>query len=148
MILIEEELSLIEAAKEYIYAFLSEFGEFLPFALVMQGGDIIPLEHEENDQSLTLTHLIYMYENYFNKERKDDREYQLGILCVDIFIRSKKEKSKRKGIEYRLFGINYTKRVVQYYEILKDKTVLFNEMVGWDSEEDLYGNAPNRELSQ
>ena len=47
-----------------------------------------------------------------------------------------------------MFGINYTKRVVQYYDILKDKTVLFNEMVGWDSEEDLYGNAPNRELSQ
>lgn len=30
MILIEEELSLIEAAKEYLYTFLSEFGEFLP----------------------------------------------------------------------------------------------------------------------
>ena len=116
MILIEEELSLIEAAKEYIYAFLSEFGEFLPFALVMQGGDIIPLEHEENDQSLTLTHLIYMYENYFNKERKDDREYQLGLLCVDIFIRSKKEKANEKGLNIVCLALTIQKEL---YSIMR-----------------------------
>lgn len=45
MVLTEDELSLIEAAKEYIHAFLSEFGEFLPFAMIMQGNEIIPLEH-------------------------------------------------------------------------------------------------------
>lgn len=33
MVLTEDELSLIEFAKEYIYTFLSEFGEFLPFAV-------------------------------------------------------------------------------------------------------------------
>lgn len=134
MILTKEELSLIETAKEYLYAFLSEFGEFLPFAMVMQGGEIIPLEHEENDQSSTPTYLINMYEKYFNKERKDNKEYQLGLLCIDIFIRSKKEKSKQNGVEYRLFGINNTKRVVQYYKILKDKTVLFNKMVSRDKQ--------------
>lgn len=134
MILTKEELSLIETAKEYLYAFLSEFGEFLPFAMVMQGGEFIPLEHEENDQSSTPTYLINMYEKYFNKERKDNKEYQLGLLCIDIFIRSKKEKSKQNGVEYRLFGINNTKRVVQYYKILKDKTVLFNKMVSRDKQ--------------
>lgn len=134
MILTKEELSLIETAKEYLYAFLSEFGEFLPFAMVMQGGEIIPLEHEQNDQSSTPTYLINMYEKYFNKERKDNKEYQLGLLCIDIFIRSKKEKSKQNGVEYRLFGINNTKRVVQYYKILKDKTVLFNKMVSRDKQ--------------
>lgn len=134
MILTKEELSLIETAKEYLYPFLSEFGEFLPFAMVMQGGEIIPLEHEENDQSSTPTYLINMYEKYFNKERKDNKEYQLGLLCIDIFIRSKKEKSKQNGVEYRLFGINNTKRVVQYYKILKDKTVLFNKIVSRDKQ--------------
>lgn len=135
MVLTEEELSLIDIAKEYIYAFLSEFGEFLPFAMIMQGGEIIPLEHEENDQSSTPTYLINLYENFFNKERQDNNEYQLGILCIDIFTHSQKQNGKQNGIEYLLFGTNYTKRVIQHYKILKDKTVLFEDMVGWDSEE-------------
>lgn len=88
MVLTEDELSLIEFAKEYIYTFLSEFGEFLPFAMVMQGGEIIPLEHEENDQSSSPTYLINLYEDYFNKERKNNNEYQLGLLCIDIYTRS------------------------------------------------------------
>ncbi len=137
MVLTEEELSLINAAKEYIYAFLSEFGEFLPFAMIMQGSKIIPLEHEENDLSSTPTYLIRMYENYFNKERKDNNEYQLGLLCIDIFTHSKRKNCKRNGVEYLLFGTDYTKRVIQYYKILKDKTVLFEKMVGWNSEEKL-----------
>lgn len=138
MVLTEDELSLIEFAKEYIHAFLSEFGEFLPFAMVMQGGEIISLAHEENDRSSTPTYLINLYEDYFNKERKNNNEYQLGLLCIDIFTHPQEQDCKRNGVEYLLFGTNYTKRVVQHYKILKDKTVLFEDMVGWDSEEILF----------
>lgn len=134
MVLTEDELSLIEFAKEYIYTFLYEFGEFLPFAMVMQGGEIVPLEHEENDQSSSPTYLINLYEDYFNKERKNNNEYQLGLLCIEIYTRSTMQNYKRSGIEYILFGVNYTKRVIQHYKILKDKSVLFDNMVGWDSE--------------
>lgn len=135
MVLTEDELSLIEAAKEYIHAFLSEFGEFLPFAMIMQGNEIIPLEHEENDQSSTPEYLINLYESYFNKERKGSNEYLLGLLCIDIYTHSQKQNNRRNGIELRLYGTNCIKRVVQYYRILKDKTILFDEMVGWDIEE-------------
>ena len=84
MVLTEDELSLIEFAKEYICTFLSEFGEFLPFAVIMENGKVIPLEHEENDQSSSPTYLINVYENYFNQERNNNNEYQLGLLCIDI----------------------------------------------------------------
>jgi len=135
MVLTEDELSLIEAAKEYIHAFLSEFGEFLPFAMIMQGNEIIPLEHEENDQSSTPEYLINLYESYFNKERKGNNEYLLGLLCIDIYTHSQKQNDRRNGIELRLYGTICIKRVIQYYRILKDKTILFDEMVGWDIEE-------------
>ena len=135
MILIEEELSLIEAAKEYLYTFLSEFGEFLPFAMIMHGDEIFPIEYKGNSRSFTPTYLLNIYENYFYKERRDDNEYKLGLLCIDIFTHAKSRNSKRNGVEYRLFGINYTKRAIQYYNILNDKTVLFEEMVGCDSGE-------------
>lgn len=144
MFLIEEKLSLIEVAREYIHAFLSEFGEFLPFALIMQGNEIIPLEHEGNDQSSTPEYLIDLYESYFNKEREDNKEYQLGLLCIDIFTHSNKQNDKRNGIEYRLFGTNYTKKVIQYYDILKDKTISFHEMIGWDFEEMEISNETDR----
>ena len=58
MILIEEELSLIEAAKEYLYTFLSEFGEFLPFAMIMHGDEIFPIEYKGNSRSFTPTYLL------------------------------------------------------------------------------------------
>ena len=132
MVLTEDELSLIEFAKEYIYTFLSEFGEFLPFAVIMENGEVIPLEHEENDQSSSPTYLINAYENYFNQERNNNR-----LLRIDIYTRSTMQNCKRSGIEYILFGINYTKRVIQHYKILKDKSVLFDDMVGWDSGDSL-----------
>lgn len=137
MVLTEDELSLIEFAKEYIYTFLSEFGEFLPFAVIMENGEVIPLEHEENDQSSSPTYLINAYENYFNQERNNNNEYKLGLLCIDIYTRSTMQNCKRSGFEYILFGINYTKRVIQHYKILKDKSVLFDDMVGWDSGDSL-----------
>ena len=133
MVLTEDELSLIEFAKEYIYTFLSEFGDFLPFAVIMENGEVIPLEHEANDKSSSPTYLINMYENYFNQERNNNNEYQLGLLCIDIYTRSTMQNCKRSGIEYILFGINYTKRIIQHYKVLKDKSVLFDDMVGWDS---------------
>ncbi len=34
----------------------------------------------ENDQSSALTYLINVYENYFNQERNNNNEYQLGLL--------------------------------------------------------------------
>ncbi len=129
----EEELSLIDSAKGYLHAFLTKFGEFLPFAMTMQGDEIIPLEHEENEQSSTPTYLIDLYECYFKKERKDNKEFQLGLLCVDILSHSPEHDCKRSGIEYRIFGSDYIKRVIQYYKIQQDNTVLFEEMVGWDN---------------
>ncbi|SES62481.1 hypothetical protein [Prevotella sp. kh1p2] len=135
MFLTDEELALIERAKEYLYAFLSEFGEFLPFTMLMQGDEIFPLEHEVNEKSSTPAYLINMYEEYFCKERKDNAGYQVGLLCIDISIRSKTQTNRRSGIEYRLFGTDCTKSVIQYYQIKKDKTVLFEEMVGWGGEE-------------
>ncbi len=86
MVLTEDELSLIEFAKEYIYTFLSEFGEFLPFAVIMENGEVIPLEPEENDQSSSPTELINIYKNYFNEERENNNEYQLGLICIDILV--------------------------------------------------------------
>lgn len=133
MVLTEDELSLIEFAKEYIYTFLYEFGEFLPFAMVMQGGEIIPLEHEENDQSSSPTELINIYENYFNEERENNNEYQLGLICIDILVHTPMQNSKRTGIEYLLFGTNYIKKIVQYYKILTDNAIVFEEMVGRNS---------------
>lgn len=133
MVLTEDELSLIEFAKRYIHTFLSEFGEFLPFAVIMEKGEAIPLEHEENDKSSSPAYLINVYENYFNQERNNNNEYQLGLLCIDIYTRSTMQNCKQSGIEYILFGINYTKRIIQHYKVLKDKSVLFDDMVGWDS---------------
>lgn len=43
------------------------------------------------------------------------------------------QNSKRTGIEYLLFGTNYIKKIVQYYKILTDNAILFEEMVGWNS---------------
>lgn len=140
----DEELSLIEAAKEYLDAFLSKFGEFLPFAMLMQGNEIIPLEHEVNDISSTPTYLINLYEDYFNQERKANHEYQLGLLCINIFTHSNDKEGERNGIEFRLFGTDYTKRVIQYYSILKNKTVSLGEMIGWDCEEKEVNNETHR----
>lgn len=110
MVLTEDELSLIEFAKEYIYTFLSEFGEFLPFAVIMENGEVIPLEHEENDQSSSPTELINIYKNYFNEERENNNEYQLGLICIDILVHTPMQNNKRTGVEYLLFGTNYIKK--------------------------------------
>ena len=110
MVLTEDELSLIEFAKEYIYTFLSEFGEFLPFAVIMENGEVIPLEPEENDQSSSPTELINIYKNYFNEERENNNEYQLGLICIDILVHTPMQNNKRTGVEYLLFGTNYIKK--------------------------------------
>lgn len=85
----------------------------------MENGEVISLEHEENDQSSSPTDLINVYENYYSQERNSNNEYQLGLLCIYIYTRSIMQNCKRSGIEYILFGINYTKRVIQHYKILK-----------------------------
>ncbi len=87
----------------------------------MENGEVIPLEHEENDQSSTPTELI------------NNNEYQLGLICIDILVHTPMQNSKRTGIEYLLFGTNYIKKIVQYYKILTDNAILFEEMVGWNS---------------
>ena len=62
-------------------------------------------------------------------ENEINHEYVLGILCVNVIIRSKDTDKKRDAIEIRLTGANYRKKVLQYYK-LEHKKVIYQELVG------------------
>jgi hypothetical protein len=128
MFLFEDELAIIESAKEYLTAFLSNYGEFYPFAMIMdKSKQIFPLEHEITEEHPNPDSLINLYEQTF--ENEINHEYVLGILCVNVIIRSKDTDKKRDAIEIRLTGANYRKKVLQYYK-LEHKKVIYQELVG------------------
>jgi hypothetical protein len=132
MVLIDDEISLIESSKEYLNVFLSEFGTFHPFAMIMDNeGIIYPLEHEIEEELPDPNSLIDLYERTFDNEIKKGNKYKLGILCIDVFIHSK-DNTKRSAIEYRLTGTTYQKKLMQYYEIIEPFEVIFQELVGLD----------------
>lgn len=82
----------------------------------MENGEVIPLEHEENDQSSSPTELINIYKNYFNEVLENNNEYQLRLICIDILVHTPMQNNKRTGVEYLLFGTNHIKKIVQYYK--------------------------------
>ena len=129
MELIDDEIYLIERSQEYLHKFLSEFGTFYPFAMIMDNErNIYPLEHEITEEYPNPNSIIDLYERTFENEIIKGNEYKLGILCIDVLIGSD---AKRDAIEIRLTGAKYRKKLVQYYEITESNTVIFQELVGW-----------------
>ena len=132
MTLSEDEVVLIENAKEYLTAFLANYGEFHPFAMIMdKNKNIYPLEHDIEEDYPKAESLINLYEQYFKNELNG--ENILGILCTNVLIGSKSaNEPKRDAIEIRLICENYRKKVFQYYE-LKEQQVLYQELIGMAS---------------
>lgn len=132
MTLSEDEVVLIENAKEYLTAFLANYGEFHPFAMIMdKNKNIYPLEHDIEDDFPKTESLINLYEQYLKNELNG--EYILGILCLNVLIGSKSaNEPKRDAIEISFIGENYRKKVFQYYE-LKEQQVLYQELIGMAS---------------
>ena len=85
------------------------------------------MEHEITEEHPNPDSLINLYEQTF--ENEINHEYVLGILCVNVIIRSKDTDKKRDAIEIRLTGANYRKKVLQYYK-LEHKKVIYQELVG------------------
>lgn len=130
MVLIDDEIRLIDAAKEYLTAFLMDSGEFYPFAMIMdKNGEIYPLEHEFTEEHPDPRSLIRLYKQTFSNEIKT--EYTLGILCVNVLVNTNSNglDKKRDAVEIGLYGKSYKKNVLLYYE-LRENAVIYQELVG------------------
>ena len=138
MVLINDELYLIENSKEYLNVFLSDSGAFSPFAMIMdKNGIAYPLEYEIKEKHSDPNSLIALYEQTFINEIKAiESEYQLGIICIDVFILStiNGTNTKRNAVEIRLIGTTYQKKIVLFYETAENREVIFQELVEWDNE--------------
>ncbi len=135
MFLTEDEIALIESAKEYLTAFLTNYREFHPFAMIMDKKKYIyPLEHEVENEFPNPMSLINLYEQTFYNEIK--KEYILGILCINVWIHLNVKGiiKKRNAIEIRIIGINYKKKMVLLYKVKNDKSVIFQEIIGYNAE--------------
>ena len=135
MVLTDEEISLIESSKVNLKAFLSEFGEFYPFAMIMDNDGIIyPLEREIIEEYPDVDSVIDLLERTFENEIvKTGNEYKLGIFCINVSINSPENETvtKRDAIEIRLIGTTYRKKLLLYYEITETNEVILQELVGW-----------------
>ena len=130
MVLIDDEIRLIDAAKEYLTAFLMDSGEFYPFAMIMdKNGEIYPLEHEVTEEYPDPRSLIWLYEQTFFNEIKKD--YTLGILCINVLanLNGNGLEVKRDAVEIGLYGKNYKKDLLLYYQ-LSENAVAYQELVG------------------
>lgn len=71
MVLIDDEIILIDAAKEYLTFFLEKQGTFYPFAMIMDAkGITYPLEREITEEHPSPQSLIRVYEQTFHNELK------------------------------------------------------------------------------
>jgi len=83
MVLIDDEIRLIDTAKEYLTAFLMDSGEIYPLAMIMDNnGEIYPLEHEVTEKHPDPRSLIRLYEQTFSNEKKQNTHWG---YCVSMF---------------------------------------------------------------
>ena len=130
MFLTEDEIDLFESAKEYLTSFLLNYGEFHPFAMIMdKKKNIYPLEHKVENEFPNPMSLINLYEQTFYNEIKN--EYILGVICINVYI--KDVKKKRTAIEFRITGIDYKKKIILFYNLKSDKSVIFQEIIGYNA---------------
>lgn len=131
MVLIDDEIILIDAAKEYLTFFLEKQGTFYPFAMIMDAkGITYPLEREITEEHPSPQSLIRVYEQTFHNELK--KNYILGILCIDVYVSTQNNEIniKRDAIEFRLFGKNYNKKILLFYKISNGRKILYQELIG------------------
>ena len=131
MVLIDDEVIIIDSAKEYVTVFLEKYGTFYPFAMIMDAkGNTYPLEHEIIEEHPLPQSLIKLYEQTFYNELK--KNYILGILCIDVFVNTKKNSItiKRDAVEIRIYGRNYKKKILLFYRISKERKIIYQELIG------------------
>lgn len=114
------ENRLIEASIPYLRSFIKDMGGFYPFAMVMDANEIItPMSPNIDEDYPNSQDLIYLYKGDIKRKISDiNSSYQLGIICIDIYLHSENDDKKQteNAIEFKILSIEEIKTMHLVYE--------------------------------
>lgn len=129
--LTKQEKQILEESLLYVKAFVEDSGNFYPFAMIMDTNEeIFSLAPELEDDFPESETIINVIEEAIGKEYdKNNNNYILSIMCIDVFVYEAINGSdvKRSAIEIRFIAPDYKAvHYLEYYIQLNNKLSVGN----------------------